>query len=198
MPAADAFHHKDFFSKKAGVNPHAVSGKQPAFKEKAKGISVLDENGKLVPEVYDILDLISEAKVCLSMGHLSIPEQSVLIDEAKKRGVTKIVIDHPNSPFTEVPFELQQELVKKGVTMVYLFAEMTPSFYSIAPNEMARRIKVLGAENVIMATDVGQPANTANAEAFRVFVRLMLDNGINPEQIELMIKTNPIRLGYPE
>lgn len=198
MPGPDAFHHKDYFSKKAGVNPHAVSGKQPAFKEKAKGISIFDENGKLVSAVYDILDLIAEANVCLSLGHLSLPEKLSLVDEAKKRGINKIVNDHPSVLFTEIPFETQQEMVKKGVTMVYLFAEMTPSFYAISPHEMARRIKVLGAENVIMGTDVGQPANTANAEAFRVFVRLMLDNGISREAIETMIKTNPIRLGYPE
>ena len=198
MPCADAFHHRDFFSKSAGVNPQAVSGKQPPFKERAKGIKVLDENGKLLSEVYDILDLIAEANICLSMGHLSLEEELVLIPEAKKRGVSKIVIDHPNSPFTDVPFETQQKLAAEGVTMAYLFAEMSPSFFAIAPREMARRIKALGAGNVIMGTDVGQPGNTANAEAFRVFVRLMLDNGIAPEDIETMIKTNPIRLGYPD
>ena len=198
MPCADAFHHRDFFSKSSGVNPQAVTGKIPPFKEKVNGIKVTDDNGRLLPEMYDIIDLIAEANICLSMGHLSLEEELVLIPEAQKRGVKKIVIDHPNSPFADVPFDIQQKLVADGVVMVYLFAEMSPNFLAIAPRDMATRIKTLGAKNVIMGTDVGQPGNTANAEAFRVFVRLMLDNGIPPEDIETMIKTNPIRLGYPD
>jgi hypothetical protein len=196
LPTGDARHHISYFSSASGVDPMSKNASLPEFRRRATGISVLDDDGKLVPQVYDILDLIAEADICLSLGHLSISEMQTLAPEAVKRGIKKIVIDHPNLYFTKMPLEIQQEMVNMGITMVYCFAEFSPNFYSISPRDMAGQIKKLGADNVVMASDTGQASNTPPAEAIRIMVQLMLENGITPEQIEKMIKSNPTRLIY--
>ena len=197
MPTGDAANHIAFFSKGSGVDPMSKNANLPAFRKAAKGITVLDENGKLLPVVFDILDLIANANICLSLGHLTIAEMQLVLDEALKRGVTKIVVDHPNLFFTKIPMDIQKEMTGRGVKMVYCYAEFSPNFFSLTPREFAENIKLLGSENVILATDTGQIGNTTPAEAMRIMVQLMLENGLTEKDIETMIKVNPTCLIYP-
>ena len=197
MPTGDAMNHISFFAKSAGINPLSRSSDQPAFRRLAKGISVLDDKGSLVPEVLDILDLVAKADICLSLGHLTIQEMEVLGCEALRRGIKKIVVDHPNLFFTKMPIDKQKEMVRRGIKMVYCFIEFSPNYFSITPREMAANVKALGAENAVLATDGGQISNTAPAEAMRIMVELMMENGLQQQEIETMIKRNPSELIYP-
>lgn len=58
-------------------------------------LTVLDDAGKLKKEVLPILDLIVEADVVLSAGHLNIKEIRPLFEEARKRGVQRLLVNHP-------------------------------------------------------------------------------------------------------
>ena len=60
-----------------------------------KPITVLDEKGGLIPEVYEVIDLIAEHDILLATGHLSIPEARLVIKAAKERGVRRIEVQHP-------------------------------------------------------------------------------------------------------
>jgi hypothetical protein len=197
LPTGDAANHIGYFTKGSGVDPMSKDPSLPAFRRQAKGISVLGDDGKLVPTVYDILDLIAKANVCLSLGHLSIPEMQMVIPEALKRGIRKLIVDHPNLFFTKVPMDIQKEMVSKGLKMCYLYAEFSPAFYSLSPKEFTENIKVLGADNVVLGSDTGQIGNTTPAEAIRIMVQLLMENGLKEQEIDTMIKTNPTYLIYP-
>ena len=72
--------------------------KFPTTKEKMLEpipLSILDDSKKLLDEVKFILDLIAENDLVLSSGHLHISEIWVLFDEAKKRGVKRLLCNHP-------------------------------------------------------------------------------------------------------
>ena len=144
MPTGDAANHISYFAKAAGFDPMRKDASLPAFRRSAQGITVFDDQHKLVPAVFDILDVIAQANVCLSLGHLSVAEMEALLPEAIKRGVKKVVVDHPNLVFTRIPIDVQKEMVRKGVKMVYIFGEFSPNFYSITPKEFAANIRVLG------------------------------------------------------
>ena len=120
-----------------------------------------------------------------------------LIPEAVRRGVKKLVVDHPNLVFTKIPIDVQKEMVRQGVKMVYIFGEFSPNFYSITPKEFAANIRILGTENVVLASDTGYLAGPTPAEAMRIVVQLLLENGFKEPEIETMVKTNPIQLIYP-
>ena len=49
-----------------------------------------------LPEVLPILDMVAEHDVVLSSGHLHISEIWPLFDEAKRRGVKRLLCNHPS------------------------------------------------------------------------------------------------------
>ena len=197
MPTGDAANHIAYFAKASGVDPMSKNASMPEFRRQAQGITVFNEQNRLLPAVFDIMDLIAQADICLSLGHLSVMEMQALIPEAIKRGIKKIVIDHPNLVFTKIPIATQKEMVNKGVKMVYIFGEFSPNFYSITPKEFAANIRCLGSENVVLASDTGYLAGPTPAEAMRIVVQLLLENGFKEQEIETMVKTNPTHLIYP-
>jgi hypothetical protein len=197
MPTGDAANHIAYFSKAAGFDPMKKDASMPAFRRMATGITVFDDKHKLQPAVFDILDLIAQANICLSLGHLSVDEMQALLPEAVKRGVKKVVVDHPNLVFTKIPIDIQKEMVRQGAKMVYIFGEFSPNFYSITPKEFAANIKLLGPENVVLASDTGYLAGPTPAEAVRIVVQLLLENGFKEQELEIMLKTNPTQLVYP-
>jgi hypothetical protein len=59
---------------------------------------------------------------------------------------------------------------------------------------VARSIREIGAKHCIMSTDFGYYGLSTPVEGLRQFIACMLDLGIRPEDIQLMVKTNPEKL----
>jgi hypothetical protein len=58
-------------------------------------LSVLGPDGKLTDATLKCIDLIAAADIILAGGHLHVSEQYILWEEAKKRGVRKMLVNHP-------------------------------------------------------------------------------------------------------
>jgi hypothetical protein len=72
---------------------------------------------------------------------------------------------------------------------------LLPNEFCHDPAERAQIIKSIGAEHCILSVlTSGQPQNPTPVEGMRLFIATMLHHGITPEEIELMVKTNPARL----
>ncbi len=56
--------------------------------------TILDENGKLLPVVREIFQVIKEKNVVLGTGHLTPREVFVLVEEARAFGIEKVVLTH--------------------------------------------------------------------------------------------------------
>jgi len=59
---------------------------------------------------------------------------------------------------------------------------------------VAKQIRVLGAENMVIDTDFGRYSLSTPVEGLRQFISLLLDMGISKEDIRTMVKTNPERV----
>jgi Family of unknown function (DUF6282) len=159
------------------------------------GVTVLDEGGKLKEEACTILDLIAEADACLATGHLSLEESRLLVDEARRRGVAKILYTHANWALTKIDLDLQREFISKGVYLEYVSVScVSPIFYEQHPSELAAWIKELRGENLILSSDLGQISAAPHPEGLRMMSATLLDEGVPYEYLERMLKTNPARL----
>jgi hypothetical protein len=63
-----------------------------------RAVEVIDA-GRLRPEWFDVLDVIAEHDLVLASGHLSAAETVVLFDEAHRRGVRRLMVNHPMMAF---------------------------------------------------------------------------------------------------
>ncbi|HEU5266932.1 MAG TPA: DUF6282 family protein [Jatrophihabitans sp.] len=62
-------------------------------------IDVLADDGTLLPAWQDVLDVVAAHDLLLASGHLSADETVVLFREAKRRGVQRLMVNHPRMAF---------------------------------------------------------------------------------------------------
>jgi hypothetical protein len=161
---------------------------------RVNGLSVLRE-GELRPEVVDVLRLCKEGDVCLGTGHIPADEIRAVIAEAKKQGFGKLLVTHPLFDVPALSVEEQTEFAsQEGVFMEYTYLPMTTVDKRRAPAETAKMIRMVGPEKCVMSTDLGNWFNPSPPEGLRCFVQSMLQCGIEPEELEVMVKQNPAYL----
>ena len=158
------------------------------------GITVLDEGGKLLPVVYDLLDIIKQYDMILGTGHLSPEEQRVLVPEARRRDL-KTVITH--AEVTPIPVELTAEFSALGAFVEHAYIALTRmagvggghTYASIAAD-----IKQAGPGQAILSTDLGQAANPSPPEGLRTFIAGMLGQDFTDDEVRRMVQDNPAGL----
>ncbi len=159
------------------------------------GITILAEDGRVRPAVYQILDLLRDADVALGTGHLAIGETAVLVRLARERGLRRIVVTHPEAPFIAMPVALQEELRGEGVFFERCYLNILASPDSEAAlAEVAAQIRRVGVGSTVLATDLGQAGNPPPPEGLSRFVGGLLRTGLNERDIRVMAAENPAYL----
>ena len=162
-----------------------------------EGFSILEENGALVPEIDPILEIVKKYEMVLASGHMSPQEIFALVEEAKKKNLDKIVITHPSdSEFMEKTLSIEElhRLTGMGAFIEQTIVTLLPTEFCHSPKERVETIKAIGVEHCIMSTDLGQYWNLPPAEGMRFFMAILLRNGLNEKDIEVMAKENPSKL----
>ncbi|MTJ84251.1 MAG: hypothetical protein F8N37_24980 [Telmatospirillum sp.] len=158
-------------------------------------LSPLDANGNLLDEVKFILDLIAEHDVVLSGGHLNIKEIWPLFEEAKRRGVKRLLVNHPTF-VVDATLDDIRALAAFGAYLehsVCMFIEGS-KFKCYQPDELRSLIEAGTIERTILGSDLGQAGNPTPVDGFRSVIRLCLEMGYSPAEIRQMIAINPATL----
>jgi hypothetical protein len=161
---------------------------------KGEGISLIDDVGKLVPEMESILTFIKKHDMILATGHISPQETFILLNDAQRIGIKKYIVTHPtDKEFSEKHFNIDelQQLAKIGAFIEFTLVGMLPNEFCHDPAQIAQTIKTIGAEHCIISTDLGQPQNPLPVEGMRLLMATLLHQGITSEEVELMAKVNP-------
>lgn len=58
------------------------------------GISIVNGQGKILPVVTQILEMVKQHDMAVATGHVSFGEIVALVDEARRLGIDKIVVTH--------------------------------------------------------------------------------------------------------
>lgn len=179
-PSVDSGHHQ-----------RAIGGDKP-------GIEVVGDDGKLLPVMYEVFDLVAKYDLVLSLSHQSTRERFLMIREARKAGVKRILIDHPQLSITKATPEQMREMVDMGAMIGFYWQAAVPNLYNfdVKPKEMLEIIRVVGVENLAAGSDLGQIGNPNPVEGMRLFIKVLLFLGVSPETIRAIFVDNPRRLIY--
>ena len=115
MPTIDAWNHRHFY-KQGG------------------GLTILTPRGELRDDVEVILGLIADNNVALATGHLSPSEVEILVREAFRVGVRKVLVNHPIWGPTLMTESQQQRIANMGAYLEFTFYAMTPLGGSTPPS----------------------------------------------------------------
>ena len=155
------------------------------------GLSALDGEGRLKPEVSDLFDLAVQYNVPLATGHLSMPESAALCKAGRARGV-RMILTHPEWRRTVAPLEFQQEMAALGVMIEKCWLNLREGDCSEA--YMMHTIRSLGAGAVFLSTDCGLVQFEPPVAGMADFLERLLANGFSVEEIRAMSAANPAAL----
>jgi hypothetical protein len=195
MPSNHSKWHQDYFDM-----PDYPQLGRPKKQLPGPGVTVFDEDGKLLPEAVTILELVAQEDVCVATGHLHIDEIRALLDEANRIGVKRFIVTHANWALCRLDIDVQRELMNKGAVLEYVACScVSPIFHEQAPGELAVWIKEFGGENLVLGSDLGQLSGPPHPEGLRMLLASLLDEGVPYEHLEKMARINPVNvLGIEE
>ncbi len=160
------------------------------------GIYILDDQGRLVPEVYAILDLIKSHDMVLATGHLSTEESMALVAEARNLGIKRVVVTHATTMAfsTGMTLEDMKTFASMGAYIEHCLHVMMPLTYRLAPREFVETVSAIGFENCIVSTDFGQDYHPMPPEGLRMGIATLLHAGMEEVEVGMLVKVNPSRL----
>ncbi len=158
------------------------------------GIDVLDENDNVVPAMKEILGLIAEGDLVLNMSCLGVKDVFCLIDEAKKMGVKRMNVVHPNQHTSLMTVEQRKIAADKGAFIEMTCVNFVPPLFSW--DDFMETYKLVGPDRIICGSDNGCFEFFTPVEAFRTYITGMLTHDIPDKDVEKMVKTNARELLY--
>ena len=192
LPTFSAKNHIDSrYGIKAGF-PHTTRKMIPF-----DPLTPLDADGKVKDEVKEILDLVAQYDVILAGGHLHISEILPVFEEAKSRGVKRLLVNHPS-----FIVDATHEDIRRLVTMGAYIEHSLCMFIPVAkrkrdpfpPEELDGLIQSGTVDRTILASDLGQRGADHPVAGFRNVIRICINLGYSDEDIRKMVSSNALQL----
>jgi hypothetical protein len=201
-----------------GVNPQAVrymvdvtggwgrivwmpthdSEHEVAFHKEQRPSVRVARDGALLPEVLEVLALVAEHGLTLATGHVTAEETLMILAEARKRGVMRLIVTHPllDPQFTFMSVQELREAAAFGAII-----EITAgSLWRDGPGRgrVLEAIRSIGPASFFVASDSGLVGTPNHTDSLVMAARVLRQNGLDEQALDVMFKDNPARLlGLP-
>ncbi|MGI9951045.1 DUF6282 family protein [Moorellaceae bacterium AZ2] len=192
MPTIDAAYHAEVHGSRGRYDVQEGGNTGPAGD--GLGITIWDEEKKLTPNTWEVLELVAKYKAVLGTCHLSPEEIYALVKAARERGVQKILITHPFFKVPRLSVQQLKELVALGAIAEFGYCTVSPMWHYATVEEVFAAIRTIGVENAVLISDAGQRHNPMPHESLRVFAQCLHEKGLTEEEIRQMIVTRPAEL----
>jgi len=153
-------------------------------------LSALDGSGAVSDAAKACLDIIAEADIILAGGHLPASELHLLFDEAKRRGVRKMLVNHPTYIVGCTDDDIRA-LVAAGAYIEHSICMFVDGkAHKFSANDLAHLIEIAGVDRTILSSDLGLLDNPRPVEGFRQITRILLDLQFAAADIRRLIGAN--------
>lgn len=154
----------------------------------------ISRNGEPLPELLEIFDFMAANNLALATGHVSPEEVLMAVRAARAAGIERIVVTHPSSSMTAAQ---QLQAAEMGALLEYTILSrlggMNRENSQQALVQFFEQIRAVGAENVVITSDLGQMGNPSPADGFRLILGELEAAGFSQREIDLMVRVNPAR-----
>ncbi len=154
-------------------------------------LTACDEDNNLLPEARAVLEVANRWDMVVGTGHLD-PREGMEVVRACGELGCRCVLTHADNPGDAYTDAQQREAVKLGAMVEH---SLYTTHYGYTPiREVARQIRVVGAEHVILTTDFGQMRSPFFDEGLARYAQLLAREGITEEELGRMLRDNPRQL----
>ncbi|WP_347312788.1 DUF6282 family protein [Defluviimonas sp. SAOS-178_SWC] len=185
LPTLAAENHLQWEKTSGWVHPASTQKIRPA------GGVPLFTDGKLMPEVLDLLDVCAATGIALASGHIHVSETKVVFAEARKRGVERLIFTHPED-IVGATLDDTREIAAMGAYVEHSLAFFIEGskFRTRTNEELKAFVDLVGAERTILCSDLGQVGTLSPLEGMRRGVATCLSFGYSDAEIHAMVATN--------
>lgn len=152
-------------------------------------LRIIDEEGRPIKELLEVLEIARDYDIPISTGHISTKESFVVCELGIKMGVC-MVLSHPEYSHTFTPVDVQQQFAQMGVLIEKDWVNIALEMATI--EDVADSIRIIGANNIYIASDRGQVDGETPAEGILMYIAGLLKNGISKKDIKTMTCDNPM------
>lgn len=153
-------------------------------------LSALDANGKITDDTKLVLDLVAEADMILAGGHLPASELIQVFEEAGKRGVKRMLVNHPTY-IVNCTDDDMRALIGLGAYLEHSICMFIPGTgQNFGADELAHYIEIAGADHTVLSSDLGLMGSPRPVDGYRQIVGMLLDLQIPKTDIKKMIGDN--------
>jgi hypothetical protein len=218
VPGIEVFGGIDLNRTVGGINPAAVEhmvkvtggfGRMvwmPTFdaenqvrtsKEDRPFVSV-SRQGELLPEVKQVIALIAKHDLVLATGHSSAAEGLLLLQEARRQGVRRMVVTHAMNVPVSMDVAQMKQAAALGARIEFVGGTMRDAGAGARVTRFAEAIRAIGPANCILSSDLGQAGNPLPPDGFGEFLVALRAKGFTEGELATMTRENPARLlGLP-
>ena len=154
------------------------------------GHYLLDDAGKLKPEIDEIFRMAHDHDAAIFFGHPTKQEFVAMAELSYKIGFKRGVVDHPFSPFVNLSIAEMKQFGSAGLWINFTFDELSP-LLGIDPARMCEAIHATGADRCTLSSDAGEPLFPDSVESLRLMRGYMTAFGCTAEEIHIMSCVNP-------
>ena len=166
-------------------------------KENRPFVSVT-QNGELLPAVRDVIAVIAKRNLVLATGHSAPREGLLIMREAKRQGVQRMIVTHAMNAPVSMSLAEMQEAAGLGAYIEFVGGSLTAPDAEARINRYAEAIRQIGPEFCILSSDLGQQGNALPPDGFGDFLVSLRRRGFTAQDVDRMAKQNPARLlGLP-
>ena len=146
----------------------------------------VSKDGKLLPEVIEVLKVIKKYNLTLATGHSTAQEDLMLVREARKLGIDRIIVTHAMPAPIHMTIGQMQEAAGMGAYIEFVYnliypdpeaQKKNPGRKHLTFDDYAKGIHAVGAEHCFLSSDVGQPMRPTHTEAWKEYVAGLMKAG---------------------
>jgi hypothetical protein len=164
-----------------------------ASKENRPSVAV-SRNGELLPETKAVIAMIAKYNLVMATGHNYPEEGLMMIGEARRQGITHMVVTHAMMAPIHMSVAQMQQAAAQGAYVEFVYNGLIGSYKEFDFADYAKAIRAIGVEHCILSSDMGQPANPVHPDGLQLFFEGMRKQGFTQGEIDQMSKVNPARL----
>ena len=190
MPTLAAENHLRWEKTSNWVHPASTQKMRPAT-----GIPVLVNDRTVRDDVKEVLDIVAKNDMVLASGHLHVSETWLVFEEARRRGVARIVLTHPED-IVDASLNDVKGMAAMGAFVEHslcMFVEGS-KFKTRSAEDLRKHIDAAGVDQTVLASDLGQTGTISPLEGLRRGIRLCIDLGYDDKHIRKMVSSNAARM----
>jgi hypothetical protein len=170
-------------------------------KNPTRAAVAISRDGALLPETVALLETIahaqirdSDARLALATGHVSAEEALLVIREAKRQGIERIVATHAIGHPINMSMSQMKEAIGLGAYIEFVANFLTVPRGSFTAQQYYDAIRELGPAHVIFSSDGGQANRPFPDDLTAQAAYQLLELGLSHAELRTMMVDNPARL----